>query len=45
MDKSEIRVAIFGASGYAGFELYKILKKHKEAEIKYITAESSAGKS
>ncbi|MGO9482662.1 MAG: N-acetyl-gamma-glutamyl-phosphate reductase [Candidatus Kryptoniota bacterium] len=39
-----IRVAIFGASGYAGFELYKILKKHTEAEIKYITAESSAGK-
>ncbi|MFZ1080733.1 MAG: N-acetyl-gamma-glutamyl-phosphate reductase [Candidatus Kryptoniota bacterium] len=42
--ESKIRVAIFGASGYAGFELYKILKKHNEADIKFITAESSAGK-
>lgn len=39
-----IRVAIFGASGYAGFELYRILKRHKDVEIKYLTAESSAGR-
>jgi N-acetyl-gamma-glutamyl-phosphate reductase len=39
-----IRVAIFGASGYAGFELYRILKRHKDVEIKYLTAETSAGK-
>ncbi|HUI31816.1 MAG TPA: N-acetyl-gamma-glutamyl-phosphate reductase [Candidatus Acidoferrales bacterium] len=39
-----IRVAIFGASGYAGYELYKILKRHNQAEIKYVTAETSAGK-
>jgi N-acetyl-gamma-glutamyl-phosphate reductase len=39
-----IRIAIFGASGYAGFELYRILKRHKDVEIKYLTAESSAGK-
>jgi N-acetyl-gamma-glutamyl-phosphate reductase len=38
------RVAIFGVSGYAGFELYKILKKHGEVEVVYVTAESSAGK-
>ncbi len=43
MDKT-IRVGIFGASGYAGYELYKILKRHKKAGIRYLTAESSAGK-
>ncbi len=40
----KIRVAIYGASGYAGYELYRILKHHPGAEIKYLTAESSAGK-
>jgi N-acetyl-gamma-glutamyl-phosphate reductase len=39
-----IRIAIFGASGYAGFELYKILKRHKDVDIRYLTAETSAGK-
>ncbi len=39
-----IRVAIYGASGYAGYELYRILSRHSRVEIKYITAESSAGK-
>lgn len=38
------RVAIFGVSGYAGFELYRILRKHPHADIRYITAETSAGK-
>ncbi|MCL5268789.1 MAG: N-acetyl-gamma-glutamyl-phosphate reductase, partial [Bacteroidetes bacterium] len=42
--KDKIRVAIYGASGYAGYELYKILKRHGYAEIRYITAESAAGK-
>ncbi len=42
--KSKIRVAIFGASGYAGFELYKILKRHEEVDMRYLTAEASAGK-
>ena len=41
---NKLHVAIYGASGYAGYELYKILKKHKTVEIDYITAESSAGK-
>jgi N-acetyl-gamma-glutamyl-phosphate reductase len=41
---NKVRVAIFGASGYAGFELYKILNRHKDVEIKGLTAESSAGK-
>lgn len=39
-----ICVAIYGASGYAGYELYRILGRHSRVEIKYITAESSAGK-
>ena len=42
--KDKIRVAIYGASGYAGYELYRILKRHGGVEIKYITAESAAGK-
>lgn len=41
---NRIRVAIHGASGYAGFELYKILKRHRDVEVKYVTAETSAGK-
>lgn len=40
----KLRVAIYGASGYAGYELYRILSRHNHAEVKYITAESSAGK-
>ncbi len=40
----KIRVAIFGASGYAGFELYKTLRKHRDVDIIYLTAETSAGK-
>ncbi len=42
--ENKIRVAIFGVSGYAGYELYRILRRHNTAEIKYITAESAAGK-
>ncbi|MGC8594780.1 MAG: N-acetyl-gamma-glutamyl-phosphate reductase [Candidatus Kryptoniota bacterium] len=45
MGKSDlISVAIYGGSGYAGYELYRILKRHKSVELKYITAEASAGK-
>jgi len=40
----KFRVAIYGASGYAGYELYRILKRHKDVEIRYLTADSSAGK-
>jgi N-acetyl-gamma-glutamyl-phosphate reductase len=41
---NKLRVAIYGASGYAGYELYRILRRHNNVEIKNITAESSAGK-
>lgn len=41
---SKIRVAIVGASGYAGEELIRILLRHPEVELKIITSRSNAGK-
>lgn len=41
---SKLKVAIYGVSGYAGYELYKTLKRHRKVEIEYVTADSSAGK-
>jgi len=41
MDK--IRVAVFGASGYAGEELLRILLRHRRAEIVAITSRKNAG--
>ncbi|MEG2337696.1 MAG: N-acetyl-gamma-glutamyl-phosphate reductase [Clostridium sp.] len=38
-----IRVGIVGATGYAGQQLFHILLGHKEVEIKFISANSSAG--
>lgn len=38
------RVAIYGVSGYAGYELYRILKRRNDVRIAYVTAETSAGK-
>lgn len=38
------RVAIYGVSGYAGFELYRILKRRNDVRIASVTAETSAGK-
>lgn len=38
------RVAIYGVSGYAGYELYRILKRRSDVQIAYVTAETSAGK-
>ena len=39
-----IRVGIFGASGYTGFELVTILQRHAEVQILFTTANSSADK-
>jgi N-acetyl-gamma-glutamyl-phosphate reductase len=39
-----IRVAVAGASGYAGGELLRLLAGHPELEIGAVTAASSAGK-
>jgi N-acetyl-gamma-glutamyl-phosphate reductase len=38
-----MRVAVFGASGYTGLELLRILLRHPEAEIALVTSEQRAG--
>lgn len=38
-----IRAGIYGASGYAGFELVKLLYSHPQAEIAWATARTHAG--
>lgn len=39
-----MRIAIVGASGYAGLELVRLLSAHPEASIVLVTGDSSAGK-
>ena len=39
----KVRVAVFGASGYAGEELLRILLRHRNAEVTAITSRKSAG--
>src|SRR5437870_1138990 len=41
---SKLRVAIFGASGYGGSELLRILLQHPNAEVALVTANEHAGK-
>jgi N-acetyl-gamma-glutamyl-phosphate reductase len=38
------RVGIYGATGYTGYELIKLLVRHPEVEIAFATARSDAGK-
>ncbi|MCB8986613.1 MAG: N-acetyl-gamma-glutamyl-phosphate reductase [Ardenticatenaceae bacterium] len=38
-----IRAGIFGATGYTGYELVKILCKHPQAAIVFATSQSNAG--
>ena len=40
---SKVRVAVFGASGYAGEELLRILVRHPNAEVVAITSRKNAG--
>ena len=40
-----IQVGIYGASGYTGFELVKLLHGHPEAAVRFVTSRSQAGKS
>ena len=40
-----LNVAIFGATGYVGLELVRILSKHSKVKIIYLCASSSVGKS
>src|SRR5688500_8848719 len=44
MHMTKKRVAVAGASGYAGGELLRLLLAHPEVEIGALTAASSAGK-
>lgn len=38
-----IRIGIYGATGYTGFELIKLLQQHPAAKIAFATARSAAG--
>ncbi len=38
-----IRAAIAGATGYTGYELVKILRRHPHVQLAWLTSESSAG--
>jgi len=38
-----IKAGIFGASGYTGIELLKILRRHPQVDVLFGTSESSAG--
>ncbi len=38
-----IRIGILGASGYTGLELLRLLQRHPNAEIAWLTSEQSAG--
>ena len=38
-----IKIGIFGASGYTGFETLSIIRKHPAAVLVFATSESSAG--
>ncbi len=39
-----IRVGVFGATGYAGVELVKLLTRHRHVEIIFATSQTFAGK-
>ncbi len=40
-----IRVGIYGVSGYAGFEVFRLLQRHPGVEIAFAASESGAGSS
>lgn len=39
-----IKTGIVGATGYTGFELIRLLDRHPEADLTFVTARSDAGK-
>ena len=39
-----IKAGIYGATGYTGYELVKILQRHPAVEITFLTSQSHAGK-
>jgi len=42
-NNSKIKIGIYGASGYAGFEAVKLIRKHPSTQLAFATSESSAG--
>jgi N-acetyl-gamma-glutamyl-phosphate reductase len=38
-----IKIGIYGATGYTGLELLRLLQRHPQAEIVWLTSENSAG--
>lgn len=40
-----IKVGVFGATGYAGYELLRWLSRHRSAQVIFTTSESQAGRS
>lgn len=38
-----IKIGIYGATGYTGLELLRLLQRHPETEIAWLTSENSAG--
>ena len=40
-----IKVGIYGVTGYAGYELLRWLRRHRQARVVFTTSESQAGKS
>lgn len=38
-----IRAGVYGATGYAGFELVQLLQRHPQVEVAFATARSQAG--
>lgn len=42
---SMIDVGVYGATGYAGLELVRLLEAHPHARIRFVTSESAAGTS
>ncbi len=38
-----IQIGIYGATGYTGLELLRLLQRHPQAEVAWLTSENSAG--
>ena len=45
MSMKKINIAVIGATGYVGLELIHLLTKHPKANMKYLCAQKSIGKS
>jgi N-acetyl-gamma-glutamyl-phosphate reductase len=44
MPDPKLRIAVFGASGYSGAELVRLLSRHPRVRVTHLAAASSAGK-